>query len=85
MTCECLVSNYEHQPYCDLARMPLSKAGFVDATEGAIRAAFESYRILLGMKFSGKAAVEMAVEEIRESAACFAGIGSCGGGGCKHA
>jgi hypothetical protein len=30
------------------------------------------------------AAVERAAEQQRESLRCFLGLGSCGGGGCKH-
>jgi hypothetical protein len=64
--------------------MALSKAGFVDAAAAGVEAALESYKTLIGMDYTEEDARESAVEETRESAACFAGIGSCGGGGCKH-
>ena len=81
--CDC-ESLPDHESRCELAPMTISKAGFVTSAEGGVRAAFESYKILIGMDFTVKDAQEMVIEETRESASCFAGIGSCGGGGCKH-
>lgn len=73
-----------HEPRCELASMSLTKAGFVDAAEGGVRAALEAYKLLVRMGYTDEDATTMATEETRESATCFAGIGSCGGGGCKH-
>ena len=75
----------KHAPQCGLATMMITKAAFVDAAESAARHAFESYLICLDIgDFSPNESRDMVIEEVRESASCYAGIGPCGGGGCKH-
>ncbi|KKM02803.1 hypothetical protein LCGC14_1780750 [marine sediment metagenome] len=83
--CDCYPFDSKHDQHCERASMKITKAAFVVAAEGGVKAAFESYKTLIGMGFVDEDALEMAIEETRESATCFAGIGSCGGGGCKHA
>ncbi len=85
--CDCKCSSeVMHDEYCKLASMTMSKARFVDAAENAARGALDAYQILtLDMGVTTGTAIEMAIDEARESASCFVGIGSCGGGGCKHA
>lgn len=65
--------------------MLMTKQEFVDLTERAARMAFENYdRVVEYCGYEGQEARDLSIEEIVESATCWAGIGSCGGGGCKH-
>lgn len=73
-----------HWKGCHLRSMDFTKADFVWAAEGGARAAIESYQFMLDEGFSPDEAKQSAVDEAQESAVCFAGIGSCYGGGCKH-
>ena len=57
---------------------------FVNVAEGNVQVAFDSYQILLDMGMTKKDALELVLEETREAAACYARLGSCGNGGCKH-
>ncbi len=57
---------------------------FINVAEGNVQAAFDSYQILLGMGMTKEDALELVLEETREAAACYVGLGSCGNGGCKH-
>lgn len=83
--CECDEEELSaHWKGCHLLPMELTKAQFVTACEGGAAAAIDSYQFLLNDGFSPEEAKEMAVSEAEESGACFAGIGSCYGGGCKH-
>lgn len=68
-----------------MADVIFTEEAFVNAVESSTRSAFTSYKTLIDMGFTNKDALEMVIEEARESAACFAGVGSCGTGGCKHA
>ena len=74
-----------HWKGCHLRPMDLTKADFVAACEGWAGAAIDAYRWCVdeeGMTFDE--AKRVAVDEANESGACFAGIGSCYRGGCKH-
>ena len=62
----------------------LSVELFINLAEGIIQDAFDSYQILLDMGMTEEDALEIILEETREAAACYAGVGSCGNGGCKH-
>jgi hypothetical protein len=73
-----------HDATCPESAMVLTKAQFVSAAEGGALAAIEAYRILLDNGDSPEQALELAVDEASEGAMCFAGIGSCGRGWCKH-
>jgi len=52
--------------------------------EQGARAAINSFLMMREEGFGIEEATDMAVEEASESAVCFAGIGSCGRGWCKH-
>lgn len=85
LTCSHCEEEGTHAEWCESAQMALSKRDFVSAATNGVRAAFHSYTICvetLGM--SREEATEMVIDEAEESASCFAGIGSCYGGGCKH-
>lgn len=73
-----------HWKGCHLRPMELTKAEFVHACEGGANAAIETYQFYLDDGMDPDTAKELAVDEAVESGACFAGIGSCYGGGCKH-
>jgi hypothetical protein len=72
----------------------MTKREFVDCQRSAAQHALDSWRILSeepddflirdDREFSGEEKVEIVVGEVEESATCFAGIGSCGRGWCKH-
>jgi hypothetical protein len=65
--------------------MELTKGEFVTACEGTAAAAIDTYRWCVEEEgMTPEEAKESAVDEASESGACFAGIGSCYGGGCKH-
>ena len=75
-----------HWKGCEYRPMELTKGEFVTACEGGAAAVIDTYRWCIEEEgMTSDAAKEIAVDEARESAACFAGIGSCYGGGCKHA
>lgn len=82
--CWCETDTDEHDERCDMAPMKLTKEAFVDAAEGGAKAAVEDYLFMVEEGFSHDEALSVAIDQARESAACFAGVGSCGGGGCKH-
>ena len=84
MTDDCDCPSGAHNLHCGLALMKITKEAFVIAAEGGVKAAFEAYKILVGMGYTDKNAQAIVIEEAEESASCFAGIGSCGSGGCKH-
>ncbi len=67
-----------------MADITFSAERFINVLEGNVQAAFESYKILLNMGWAKEEALELVLEETREAAACYAGLGSCGTGGCKH-
>lgn len=74
---------WEHCPH---APSGLTKGEFVDSVEAAapwlIQSYLDSFALLSDMTHQD--ALEMAVQEHVEAAACFVGLGSCGTGGCKH-
>lgn len=83
--CECDEANVDtHWKGCFERPMELTKAEFVYACEGGASAAIDAYRWCIEEGMSPEDAKEVAVDEAAESGACFAGIGSCYGGGCKH-
>jgi hypothetical protein len=83
--CDCDADEFgSHWKGCHLRPVERKKGEFVDACEGGATAAIESYLFLLDEGMSPTEAKEVVVDESGESAACFAGIGSCCGGGCKH-
>lgn len=73
-----------HWKGCHLRPMQITKAEFVVACEGGAAAAIESYQFGINEGMLPETAKDWAVDEAEESGACFAGIGSCYGGGCKH-
>lgn len=74
-----------HNDSCHLRPMNLTKAEFVYSCEGGAKAAIVTYRWCVEEEgMTPDEAVSLVVDEAGESGACFAGIGSCGGGGCKH-
>lgn len=73
-----------HWKGCHLRPMQLTKADFVSACEGGAGAAIDDYVFFLAEGESPEDAKQQAIEQASESGACFAGIGSCCGGGCKH-
>lgn len=73
-----------HAEWCSKASVTMTKKEFVDGAEGGVRAAIESYEFMLDYGDSKEGALEIVINEAIESASCFMGIGSCGGGGCKH-
>jgi len=84
--CECEADGVgTHWKGCHLRPMELTKSEFVDACEGGAKAAIETYRWCIESEgMTPEEALEISVDEAGESGACFAGIGSCCGGGCKH-
>lgn len=73
-----------HNQVCDNAPMEaMTKREFVGSMHAAAEQAIGAYQFLLGEGFEADAK-EMALAEVEESAICFAGIGSCGRGWCKH-
>lgn len=83
--CWCKTDTDEHDERCERSPMNLTKQEFVDAAAGGSKAAIESYLFLVNEeKLTHEEAMEMTLTEADESASCWAGIGSCGGGGCKH-
>ena len=74
----------EHDDWCELAPMFITKEAFITAVEGGVKTAIESYEILLGMGYTNTDALQNVIDESVEAASCFAGIGSCASGGCKH-
>jgi hypothetical protein len=84
-----------HDEVCDNAPMgPMTKREFVEYLTTAAKHGIEAFRLLMtepddvpipdGPDFTDEDKVEMAVVEVEESATCYAGIGSCGRGWCKH-
>lgn len=73
-----------HDERCELSLMSHTKADFVDAVDGCVAAAIDTYLFLISDGHTPDEAKETCVEEAREAATCAAGIGSCGGGGCLH-
>ncbi len=74
-----------HWKGCHLRPMELTKGEFVVACEGGVSAAIDTYLWCVNEEgMPSDEAKEVAVSEAGESGACFAGIGSCSGGGCKH-
>ena len=73
-----------HWKGCHLRPMEQTKADFVVAAEGGASAAIDTYRWCVEEGMSPEEAKEVVVAEAAEAAACWAGIGSCYGGGCKH-
>lgn len=84
--CECDQEEVgTHWKGCHKRPMELTKAEFVYACEGCAGAAIDTYRWCIDEEgMSPEEAKETAVDESVESGVCFAGIGSCYGGGCKH-
>ncbi len=64
--------------------MQQTKREFVDTALATAKIAIDTFAFLRSDGFSVSEAAEIASEEAAEGASCFAGIGSCGGGGCKH-
>lgn len=72
--------------------LPMTKARYVEITRIAAKVAIESYRTLtesddlgdLGFALRPDEAAECAVDDVVEASTCYAGIGSCGRGWCKH-
>lgn len=78
-----------HDDVCDNAPMhPMTKHEWVEFLKGAAAQAITAYRVLTedeeGVGFGPEEAAQLAVDEVDESATCYAGIGSCGRGWCKH-
>ena len=74
-----------HWKGCHLRPMEMTKAEFVIACEGGAGAAIDTYRWCVEEEgMPPEEARDLAIDEAIESGACFAGIGSCYGGGCKH-
>lgn len=81
----CWCEEVPHHPSCEQAPMEMTKQEFVDAAVGGVEGSIGTYLFLVndeGMTY--EQALETVLDEAEESASCFAGIGSCGGGGCKH-
>jgi hypothetical protein len=78
----------QHSPTCPDHLMTATdgqtKAEFVGMCENIAKAAITAYKFMLEDGSTDNEAVEQAVEEEVEAAVCFAGIGSCGRGWCKH-
>lgn len=64
----------------------MTKRRFVEYLETAAQHGIEQYRFFAEEcpEDSVESLTEQAVDQVVESASCYAGIGSCGGGGCKH-
>ena len=83
--CECDAETVgTHAKFCHLRPMELTKAEFVASCEGGAGAAIDDYVFFLTEGNSPESAKAQAIDQAGESGACFAGIGSCYGGGCKH-
>ena len=84
--CECDEEKVgTHWKGCHLRPMELTKSEFVYACEGGASAAIDTYLWCVSEEnMTPEDAKEVAVDEAGESSTCFAGIGSCYGGGCKH-
>lgn len=80
----CEQDGESHDETCPKHPMEQTKGEFVTAARGGAAAAIQAYQFLISDGFSAEAAAEQAVDESEESAICFAGIGSCGRGWCKH-
>ena len=85
--CDCEADEVgTHWKGCEHRPMELTKGEFVTACEGGAAAAIDTYRWCVEEEgMTPEEAKRSAVDEASESGACFAGIGSCYGGGCKHA
>ena len=73
-----------HWKGCHKRPMEITKGEFVDACEAGAASAISAYQFCLDEGMTSEDAEECAVSEAGESGACYAGIGSCSGGGCKH-
>jgi hypothetical protein len=82
----CEQADGTHDQTCPDAFMDRYRKGdFVAGAEQSARAAIASFLMMREEGFSVTDSTSMAVEEANEGAMCFAGIGSCGRGWCKHA
>lgn len=82
----CESSDGSHDKTCPDAFMDRYRKGdFVAGAEQSARAAIGSFLMMREEGFSVEDSTAQAIEEAHESAFCFAGIGSCGRGWCKHA
>ena len=68
-----------------MADITFTQEAFVNAAESSAQAILEDYKIMIKMGLSETDATEVAVDQARQAASCYAGAGLCGGGGCKHA
>lgn len=76
-----------HDRVCDNALMPpMTKYEFVEFQRTAANLAIDAYIVLEDDDFewTPEQVREMAVDNVGESATCYAGIGSCGRGWCDH-
>ena len=76
----------EHDDVCDNAPMgSMTKRDFVERMRSAAAQAIDAYVFMLVEEgFDPELSKEEAIAEVAEVAACFAGIGSCGRGWCRH-
>lgn len=64
---------------------PWTKAEYVTDTQAKAKHAIALYRMLLNdLDLTSDDAMKMAVDQIGEDAACYAGIGQCLYGSCQH-
>lgn len=83
----CEIGGEPHDEVCDNAPMPpMTKHEFVEHLDRAARHGIDAYRFLAEHEagWSFEQMTDMAVDEVTESATCYAGIGSCGRGWCQH-
>jgi hypothetical protein len=64
--------------------LAMTKARFVEFNAIAADLACDAYQLMRDEGFDHDEAKEMAIAEAEEGATCYAGIGSCGRGWCKH-
>jgi hypothetical protein len=62
----------------------MTKGRFVEISAIAADLACDAYKTMRDEGFSHEQAKEAAVQDAEEGATCYAGIGSCGRGWCKH-
>lgn len=76
----------QHDDVCDNAPMhPMTKHEWIEFSKAAAEQAITAYRFMVEDEdFDPTEAASVAVEEVDESASCYAGIGSCGRGWCHH-
>lgn len=82
--CDYYSEGEPHDEFCPHAPFVITRGGVVDSSVASAQIAIDAFVFLRSVGSSEHDAREMAIEDAREAASCFAGVGSCGRGWCKH-